>query len=36
MEKNGTARHITDDNMIRHMRIACWITKATDTRTQNM
>jgi len=27
----GTARQATDDNIIRRMRIACWMTKATDT-----
>jgi hypothetical protein len=27
----GTARQATDDNIIQHMRFACWITKATDT-----
>ena len=31
MEKYGTARQATDDNIIRRMRVACWITKATDT-----
>ena len=31
MEKIGTARQATDDNKIRRMRFACWITKATDT-----
>jgi hypothetical protein len=30
MEKHGRARPATDDNMIRRMRIACRITKATD------
>jgi hypothetical protein len=29
--KYGTARQATHDNMIRRMRFACWITKATDT-----
>jgi hypothetical protein len=32
MEKYGTARQATDDNIIRRMRFACWITKATDTQ----
>jgi hypothetical protein len=27
VEKYGTARRATDDNIIRHMRKACWITK---------
>jgi hypothetical protein len=31
MEKYGTAGQTTDDNIIRHMRFACWITKATGT-----
>ena len=30
MEKGGTARQTTDDNIIRRMRSACWITNATD------
>jgi hypothetical protein len=28
--KYGRARQATDDNTIRRMRFACWITKATD------
>jgi hypothetical protein len=31
VEKYGTARQATDDNIIRRMRFACWITKATET-----
>jgi hypothetical protein len=32
MWKNfGPAGQATDDNIITRMRIACWITKATDT-----
>jgi hypothetical protein len=31
VEKYGTAGQATDDNIIRRMRFACWITKATDT-----
>jgi hypothetical protein len=31
VEKYGTARQDTDDNIIRRMRLACWITKDTDT-----
>jgi hypothetical protein len=31
MEKSGRARHDTYDNILRRMRIAFWITKATDT-----
>ena len=30
MEKYGIARQGTNDNTIRRMRFACWITKATD------
>jgi hypothetical protein len=29
--KYGTARQATNDNIIRRMRIACWMTKAADT-----
>jgi hypothetical protein len=35
-EKYGTARQATDDNIIRRMRFACWITKATDTHSENV
>jgi hypothetical protein len=31
VEKYGTARQATDDNIIRPMRFACWITEATNT-----
>ena len=31
MEKYDTAGQATDDNIIRRMRITCWITKATNT-----
>ena len=31
VEKYGTAEQATDDNIIRRMRVACWITKATNT-----
>jgi hypothetical protein len=34
VEKYGTARQVTDDNIIRRMRFACWITKATDTHSE--
>jgi hypothetical protein len=34
VEKYGTARQATDDNIIRRMRIACRITKATDTHSE--
>ena len=32
MEKQGTARHATDSNIIHHMRFACPTNKATDTQ----
>ena len=34
MGKSGRGRQATDDNIIRCMRFACWITKATDTRSE--
>jgi hypothetical protein len=34
VEKDSGARQATDDNIIRRMRIAYCITKATDTRSQ--
>ena len=34
MEKRGRAGHTRDDNMLRRMRIACWITRATDTNSE--
>jgi hypothetical protein len=34
VEKYGTARQTTDDNIIRRMRLACWITKATGTQSE--
>jgi hypothetical protein len=36
VEKYGTARQATDDNIIRRMRFACWITKATDTHSEHV
>jgi hypothetical protein len=33
-EKEGRDRQATDDNTIRRMRFACWITKATDTHSE--
>ena len=30
-EKYGTPGQATDNNTIRHVCFACWITKATDT-----
>ena len=34
MEKYGTAGQATDDNTIRRLHAACWITKATDTHSE--
>jgi hypothetical protein len=34
VKKYGTARQAKDDNIIRRMRFACWITKATDTHSE--
>jgi hypothetical protein len=34
VEKYGRARQTTDDNIIRRMRFAYWITKATDTHSE--
>jgi hypothetical protein len=34
VEKYGRVRQATDDNTIRRMRFACWITKATDTHSE--
>jgi len=31
VEKYGRAIQATDDKIIRRMRIACWVTKVTDT-----
>jgi hypothetical protein len=31
VEKHATARQATDDNIIRRMRVACWMIKAIDT-----
>jgi hypothetical protein len=36
VEKYGRARQDTDDNIIRRMRFACWISKATDTHSENV
>jgi hypothetical protein len=33
VEKYGTARQTEDGNIIRHLRTACWINKATNTHT---
>jgi hypothetical protein len=32
--KYGTAGQTTDDNILRSMRFACWVIKATDTHSQ--
>jgi hypothetical protein len=32
VEKYGSPRQATEDNIIRCMCFACWVTKATDTR----
>jgi hypothetical protein len=34
VEKYGTVRQVTDDNIIRRMRFVCWIPKATDTHSE--
>ena len=34
VEKYGRTRQATDDNIIRSMSIACYITKATDTHSE--
>jgi hypothetical protein len=34
VEKYDRARQATDDNIVRRMRFACWITKATDTHSE--
>jgi hypothetical protein len=34
VEKHGTARQTTADNIIWRMRFACWITKAADTHSE--
>jgi hypothetical protein len=34
VEIYGRARQATDDNIIRRIRFACWITKATDTHSE--
>jgi len=35
VEKYCRPGRATDDNIIRHMRFACWITKATHTHTHS-
>ena len=34
MEEYGRSRAGTDENIIRRMRIACWITKTTNTHSE--
>jgi len=34
VEKYGTARQATDENIVRRMRITCWISKATNTQSE--
>jgi hypothetical protein len=34
VENYGRARQATDDNIIRRMRFACWITKARETHSE--
>jgi len=34
VEKYGEDRQTTYGNVIRHMRLACWVTRATNTHTQ--
>ena len=33
-EKYDRARQVTDDNIIRRMRFACWINKSTDAHSE--
>jgi len=34
VEKYGRAEQATDENITRRMRFVCWITTATDTRSE--
>jgi hypothetical protein len=36
VEKYSRDIRATDDNIIRRMRFACWITKATDTHSEHI
>jgi hypothetical protein len=36
VEKCGIGRHATDDNIIWHMRVACWIIRATNTHSERV
>jgi hypothetical protein len=35
-EKYGRTRQATDDNIIRRMRVVCWITRATSTHSDRV
>jgi len=34
VERHGRIEQATDDDIIRRMRFACWITKTTDTHSE--
>jgi len=34
VEKYGRSGHTTYDSIVQRMRVACWITKATETRSE--
>jgi len=34
VDKYGTVGQVTEGNIIRRMRVACWVTKATDTHSE--
>jgi hypothetical protein len=34
VEKYGTARQATHDNITRRMRFACWVVQATDAQSE--
>jgi hypothetical protein len=36
MEKYGRVRQATQNNIIQHMHIACWVTKAIDRGSENV
>jgi len=36
MEKYGTARQATQDNIMRHICIECWTNKAADTYSEHV
>jgi len=35
-KKYGTARQVTHEDIVRRVRIICWITKATDTHSEHV